>query len=373
MKKTTIALFLLITLTSKAQQLVLNDGLKPEYVQEAVLPVSNNAYVLVRDSTAYLYNTTGTLPYKKQKLNDSYILNTSEDKLYSINLVPQYVDQIDDDTQEITTLVTYVYNVMYNTLDNVRTNELKKLHGHFIPKTAVPESFSFDDILTIEDTYATSIYQESHASLPSHYLKIDKNNILAIHANGGLVLTEVKNHKVTRKKSWAGFNVSIHLINCIKIGDFARIKFQRYNSETDKLEDFWSIINLKTQAFVPIDLKEFNANLANLQEQDAGLLNSVQFFYKGTDNSNIWMFVLPNKNFVWLDDESYYYGSDDLSKYATMQKEDKSFSLNAHAYIYNHPSRILRAIAPQEKDRIIALAEIYVKNKHKIELEHNTK
>jgi hypothetical protein len=217
MKKTTIALFLLITLTSKAQQLVLNDGLKAEYVQETVLPVSNNAYVLVKDITAYLYNIKSVIPYKKQKLNDSYILNTSEDKLYSINLVPQYVDQIDDDTQEITTLVTYVYNVMYGTLDNVRTNELKKLHGHFIPKTAVPESFAFDEILTIEDTYSTNIYQESHASLPSHYLKIDKNNILAVNANGDLVLTEVKNHKVTRKISWAGFNVSINLINCIKI------------------------------------------------------------------------------------------------------------------------------------------------------------
>jgi hypothetical protein len=74
MKKTTIALFLLITLTSKAQQLVLNDGLKAEYVQETVLPVSNNAYVLVKDITAYLYNIKSVIPYKKQKLNDSYIL-----------------------------------------------------------------------------------------------------------------------------------------------------------------------------------------------------------------------------------------------------------------------------------------------------------
>jgi hypothetical protein len=54
MKQTIAALFLLITLTTKAQQLVLNGDLKGQYVEEAVLPVTNNAYVSVRDSTAYL-------------------------------------------------------------------------------------------------------------------------------------------------------------------------------------------------------------------------------------------------------------------------------------------------------------------------------
>jgi hypothetical protein len=153
----------------------------------------------------------------------------------------------------------------------------------------------------------------------------------------------------------------------------ARITFQIDISETDQIETFWSLIDLSTQNFEAIDLEKFYTNLEKLNDQDTALLNSLPYFYKAHNGSNIKMFVLPDRNFVWLDDESYYYGSDDLSKYATMQKEDKSFSLNAHAYIYKHPSRILRAIAPQEKDRIRALAEIYVKNKHKIELARCTK
>jgi hypothetical protein len=373
MKYYKIALFLLITLTANAQHLVLNEGLKAQYIQEALLPVSNNTYVVLKDSTAYLYSLAHILPYKIQQLKDSSVLNVVENRLYSINLLPQYLDQIDADTQELITLVTDTYKTHYNILASSKTKEFMKKYGYLIPNNAVSKNFAFTESLNIEDNYTTANYDDEHFSLPSSYIGIDKSNVIAKHRNGDLILTAAENHKVTKKKIWSKFNGSINLVSCVKIGDVARIKFQRYNLETDKVEDFWSIINLKTQAFVPIDLKEFNANLTNLQEQDTVLLNSVPFFYKVTDSSNIRMFVLPKKNFVWLDDESYYYGSGDLSKYATMQKEDKSFSLYAHAYIYNHPSRILRAIAPQEKDRIRALAEIYVKNKHKIELAHCNK
>jgi len=266
-----------------------------------------------------------------------------------------------------------LYILFFFTTSVISSQEIQLAH---FKSSNCDEEKEIEKTMNIEDNYTTANYDDEHFSLPISYIGIDKSNVIAKHRNGDLVLTAAENYKVTKKKKkkiWSKFNGSINLVSCVKIGDVARIKFQRYNSETDKVEDFWSIINLKTQAFVPIDLKEFNANLANLQEQDTVLLNSVPFFYKGINSSNIRMFVLPNKNFVWLDDESYYYGSGVLSKYATMQKEDKSFSLNAHAYIYNHPSRILRAIAPQEKDRIRALAEIYVKNKHKIELAHCNK
>jgi hypothetical protein len=78
------------------------------------------------------------------------------------------------------------------------------------------------------------------------------------------------------------------------------------------------------------------------------------------------MLVLPHKNYVWLDDESYYYGSHGLAKYASIRKDDKSYNLKVHTYLFNYPSRILRAIAPQEKEKIKALAEIYVRNKREI-------
>ncbi|WP_044399256.1 hypothetical protein [Lacinutrix sp. Hel_I_90] len=373
MKYYEIALFFLIALSAKAQQLIIKDGLKAQYVQEAILPVSNNAYVVLKDSTAYLYNVANILPYKTQQLKDSYVLNVIENRLYKIRLLPQYFDQIDADTQELITLVTYTYETHYSVLGSSKTKAFSEKYGYLIPKNAVSEDLPFNESFNIEDNYTAAIYDDSHFMLPSNYIRADKTNIIAVHRNGDLVLTAAENHKVTKKKIWSQFNGSLSLVNCVKIGDVARITFQIDPSETDQIEAFWSIINLKTQAFVPIDLKKFNANLANLQEQDAVLLNSVPFFYKGTNNSNIRMFVLPNKNFVWLDDESYYYGSDELNNYATMQKEDKSFSLNAHGYIYNHPSRILSAIAPQEKDRIRAIAKIYVKNKYKIELERCNK
>ncbi len=364
---------LIISLATKAQKLVLNDHLHAQYVQEVILPVSDEAYVLVKDSTAFLYNVNNVLPFKKQELNDIYILNEIEKRLYTIALVPQYVDQIDFDTEEITTLVTYVYEVYYASVDNDKIDELVKRYGYLIPKSAVSQMFKFDTFITIEDTYSTSIYQEDHASLPSHYLLIDKNNILAVDANGDLVLTEVKDNKVRRKKKWTNFNGSISLDRSLKIGDVARINFSRYEEESDNIASFWSTINLKTQTFVPVDLKKFHSNLENIQEQDAPLLNSIPFFYKAENESNIILYVLPNKNFVWLDDASYYYGSDDLSKYATMQKDGKSYSLPVHAYLFNYPSRILRAIAPQEKDKIKALAEIYVRNKYKVESERGYK
>lgn len=358
--------FFLITLKASAQRLVLNDGLKLEYAQEAVLPVADDLYVLVKDSTAYLYKTTSVIPYKKQELSEIYILSKVEKRLYSIDLVPQYFDQIDEESDELTTLVTYQYETNYSEIENAKIDALIKKYGYLIPKTTVSEMFNFNENLNFEDTYTRSIFQDDHASLPSHYLIIDKNNILALAANGDLVLTEVKNNKVSRKKEWTDFNGSISLISSVKIGDFARVNFQRYQEGKDYADSFWSIINLKTQTFAAIDLKDFDTNLENLQEQDTALLNSVPFFYKALNNSNIKLFVLPNKNFVWLDDESYYYGSKDLTKYATIQKEDKNYSLSAHAYIFNYSSRILRAIAPQEKDKIRALAEEYVINKYKI-------
>ena len=363
MKFLIISVVFLVAASLHAQELVLKDNYK--YTQEAILPVSNTSYVLVKDSTAFLYNVNAVLPYKKQILSDIYILNDVEKKLYTISLVPQYLDQIEDNTQEIITLVTYVYETNYAILDKAKTNELVKQYSYFIPKTAVP-NIVFNQTIHIEDSYATSIYQNHHLSLPSYSIRIDKNNILAVHANGDLVLTEVKNHKVNRLKKWTNFNGSISLVSSVKIGDIVRIKFQRYQPETDKLEDFWSIINIKNQTFVNINLKDFFTNLKHLQEQDVALLNSTSYFHKAINGSNIRMFVLPNDNFVWLDDKSYYYGSDSLSEYANMQKEDKNFSLNTHAYLFNYPSRILRAIAPQKKDTIRTLEKVYVKNKQKI-------
>ncbi|GGG45024.1 hypothetical protein [Bizionia arctica] len=360
---------LIVTLTAKAQQLVLNDGLIAQYTQEAILPLTDEIYALVKDSTAFLYNVNGAVPYKASKLKDSYILNTVENKLYNIKLVPNFVDQIEDDTQELITLVTYVYEVNYATVDKAKTNDLVKQYGYLIPKKAVSETFRFNETLNIEDSYSMSIYQDKHLSLPSHYIRIDKNNILALHANGDLVLNEVKEHKVTREKKWSDFNGSINIVSSVKIGDVARINFQHYQENSDTVVSIWSTINLKTQAFVPVDLKDFNTNLENLQAQDVALLNSVPYFYKAINASNMRLFVLPDRNFVWLDDESYYYGSDDLSKYVTMNMEGKSYDLSAHAYIFNYPSRIIRAIAPQEIDKIRILEEVYVKNKHKIESE----
>jgi len=365
-KFSTIVSFLIIVVCANAQQLVLNDGFRGQYIHEAVLPVSSSAYVLAKDSIAYLYNTTGILPYKTKKLKDCYVLNTVENKLYTIRLVPQFADQLDDETQQLTTLVNYVYVLDYSRLDSVRTDELVKQYGYLIPKTAIEEGFTFNETASIEDTYATIRYQDDHLSLPSHYALIDKNKILAVHRNGNLVLSETKNHKVAKEETWTNFNGDISIVSCAKIGDIVRVNFQRYQQESDTLESFWSIINLENQRFVTIDLKDFNANLEKLQEQDLALLNSVPFFYKSLNNNNITLFVLPHKNYVWVDDNSYYYGSDDLSKYATMQKEDNSYSLSAHAYLYNNPSRILRAIAPLEKDKIKALEETYVRNKHEI-------
>ncbi|AFL82008.1 hypothetical protein Aeqsu_2552 [Aequorivita sublithincola DSM 14238] len=364
-----LLLILIITLTAKAQKLVLNDGLQVQYVQEAILPVSNNEYVVLKDSAAYLYKTTGVIPYKKQKLSDIYILSKVEKRLYSIDLKPQYFDQIDEESDELTTLVTYQYEINYSSIDNVKIDVFINKHGYLIPRTTVSKRFTFNENLNIEDTYTKSIYQDDHAALPSSGLIVDKNNILAVSAEGNLTLTEVKNNKVIREKKWTDFNGSISLVSSVKIENFVRVNFQRYQEGNDFSESFWSIINLKTQTFAAINLKDFNTNLNKLQEQDAAQLNSVPFFYKAENNSNIQFFVLPDNNFVWVDDESYYYGSDDLSKYATMQKEGKSYSLQAHAYIYNYASRILRAIAPQEKDKIRALAETYVRNKYKIESE----
>jgi hypothetical protein len=366
MKIAILVSILLTVFTAKAQQLVLNDGLKMQYVQEAVLPVAEDAYVVLKDSTVCLYTTNAVIPYKKEKLGDGYIVNTIQKRLYTINLIPQYVDQIEADTQELITLVTYVYEAYYSTLDSTKINELVNKYGYLIPKAAVPESFQFNATLNIKDGYATSIHQDMHASLPSHYIGVDKNNILAVGANRDLFLQEAKNNKVTKGQTWTNFNGSISLISSVKIGDVVRVNFQRYQEENDRLEEFWSIINLKKQTFETIDLKDFSANLENLQEQDAKLLNSTPFFYKAVDGSNITMLVLPHKNYVWLDDESYYYGSHDLAKYASIRKDDKSYNLKVHAYLFNYPSRILRAIAPQEKEKIKALAEIYVRNKREI-------
>lgn len=370
MKLYSIVSILLIAVAAKAQTFVLNSNLKAPYVQEVVLPVANNAYVLVYDSTAYLYNVHSTLPYITQNLKDSYILNTDENRLYSIKLVPLYIDQIDEVSEELTTLVTYVYEINYGNLESALTNKLVKQYGYLIPKSATPENFTFSATLNIEDTYTSSIYQDLHAAHPSHHLRIDKGNVLIVEANGDLSLSEVKNHKVEKEKKWTNFKGTINLISCVKIGDVVRVNFERYQKETNKLESFWSIINLKTQTFVSIDLKDFNANLKNLQNQDIALLNSIPFFYKAENESNIKLFVLPNANFVWLDDESYYYGSNDISKYATMQKDDKSYDLTKHSYLFNHPSHILRAIAPQKSDKIRALEEAYDKNKQKVILEH---
>lgn len=373
MKFAILVSILLIVFTAKSQQLVLNDGLKSQYVQEAVLPVSSNAYVIVKDSTAYLYNLTSILPYTSKKLKDSYVLNTVENKLYTINLVPEYADQIDADTQELITLVTYVYEINFGTLDSGKTDELVKQYGYLIPKTAISEIFKFNETVNLEDNITLRGYQEPHSLLQpqnTNYLTVDENNLFFVDTNENLILAEIKNNKINNLETWTNFNGSINLVSSIKIGDVVRVNFQRYQEENDTLEDYWSIINLNTQTFETIDLKDFNASLENLQEQDTRLLNSIPFFYKALNNSNITMYVLPNKNHVWLDDESYYYGSDDLSKYATMHKEDKSYNLKVHAYLFNYPSRILRAIAPQEKEKIKALAEIYVRNKHKIISEH---
>ncbi|XMO86543.1 hypothetical protein AAFN75_17295 [Algibacter sp. AS12] len=359
-------LILITTAISHAQQLVINNDFKPQYIEEAAFPIASNTYVLVKDTTAYLYNTNGPLPYKTQNINDNYILNTVKNHLYNINLIPQYLDQIDQDTNELTTLVTYVYKVNYTTIDNEQIDILKKQYGHFIPKTAIPKTSTFNKTLNIEDTYATSIDSKLHGPLQSHYLVLDKNNLLSADDNGNLRLTKVKNHKVYKEKIWSNFNGLISLISSIKIGDVARIKFQRYQPEKEIVEDFWCLIDLKKQTFVNIHLKDFHTNLKNLQEQDAPLLNSVPFFYKAENTSNIKLFVFPYNNFVWLDDESYYYGSKDFSNYAIMQKENKSYSLKVHAYLFNYPSRILRAISPHEKDKIRVLEEAYVKNKHKI-------
>jgi len=357
---------LLIAAIACAQQLVLNDDLKARHVQEAVLPVSSNAYVVLKDSTAYLYNVADILPHKTQQLKDSYVLNVVENRLYTVSLLPQYFDQMEADTQELMTLVTYTYETHYSVLDSSKTKELKQKYGYLIPRNTLSEDFAFTESLNIEDNYATAIYEDMHFSLPSSSIVIDKNNVLALYRNRDLVLAAAENHKVTQKKIWSQFNGAVSPINSVKIGDVARITFQTDPSKKDQIETFWSIINLSTQNFEAIDLEKFHVNLEKLSDQDTALLNSIPYFYKAFNGSTIKMFVLPDRNFVWLDDQSYYYGSDELTKYATMQKEDKNYSLTSHSYIYNHPSRILKAIAPQEKEKIKSLAEIYVRNKHKI-------
>ncbi|AFU68186.1 hypothetical protein P700755_001249 [Psychroflexus torquis ATCC 700755] len=369
MKFAILVSILFIVFTAKAQQFVLNNGLKMQYVQEAVLPVAKDAYVVLKDSTAYLYNTTNILPYTSQKLKDSYILNTVENKIYTIDLVQQYVDQIEADTHELITLVTYVYVAYYSNLDSTKINELVKQYGYLIPKVAISEIFKFNETLNLEDNITLRDCQEPHSLLQpqnTNYLKVDENNLFYVDTNENLILAEIKNSKINNLETWTNFNGSISLVSSVKIGDVVRVNFQRYQEESDTLEEFWSIINLKKKTFVAIDLKDFNANLENLQEQDAKLLNSTPFFYKAVDGNNITMLVLPHKNYVWLDDESYYYGSHDLAKYASMRKDDKSYNLKVHAYLFNYPSRILRAIAPQEKEKIKALAEIYVRNKREI-------
>jgi hypothetical protein len=200
MKYYKIALFLLITLTANAQHLVLNEGLKAQYIQEAVLPVSNNAYVVLKDSTAYLYSVAHILPYKTQQVKDSYVVNVVENRLYSINLLPQYFDQIDADTQELITLVTYTYKTHYNILARSKTKEFMEKYGYLIPKNAVSENFAFSESLNIEDNYTTAIYEDSYFSLPSSNIRVYKSNVIAKHRNGDLVLTAAENHKVTKKK-----------------------------------------------------------------------------------------------------------------------------------------------------------------------------
>ena len=369
MKIAILVSILLIVFTAKAQQLVLNDGLKMQYVQEAVLPVAEDAYVVLKDSTVCLYTTNAVIPYKKEKLGDGYIVNTIQKRLYTINLIPQYVDQIEADTQELITLVTYVYEAYYSTLDSTKINELVNKYGYLIPKAAISEIFKFNETLNLEYNITLRDYQEPHSLLQpqnTNYLTVDENNLFYVDTNENLILAEIKNNKINNLETWTNFNGSISLVSSVKIGDVVRVNFQRYQEENDRLEEFWSIINLKKQTFETIDLKDFGANLENLQEQDAKLLNSTPFFYKAVDGSNITMLVLPHKNYVWLDDESYYYGSHDLAKYASIRKDDKSYNLKVHAYLFNYPSRILRAIAPQEKEKIKALAEIYVRNKREI-------
>lgn len=360
-----IAAIFYVGMSAIGQQLVVNDGLKTPYVEEAILPVSNSAYVVVKDSTVYLYNATAILPSKKQELTDSYILNTVDNKLYDVRLVPQYLDRIDEDLQQIITLVTYKYEVQYGIVDQTKANELVKLYGHLIPKIAISETFSFNETLDIEDTYSFSIHQDKHFALPSHFIRIDKNNALAVHQNGNLVLSEVKNHKTSRKQTWTGFNGDLNLLKCVKIGNVVRLNFQLYQQEIDSVEDFWSIIDLENQGFVAIDLKEFHSNLEKLNLQDVALLNRTPYFYKAQNGSNIKLFVFPKNNFVWYDDKSHYFGSDDLSEYVTMQMNDKNYNVRAHDYIYNHPSQILKAITPEEKEKIKLLEKKYVINKRK--------
>ena len=48
-----------------------------------------------------------------------------------------------------------------------------------------------------------------------------------------------------------------------------------------------------------------------------------------------------------------------------MQMNGKNYNVRAHDYIYNHPSQILKAITPEEKEKIKLLEKEYVINKRK--------
>ncbi|OAB81437.1 hypothetical protein [Cochleicola gelatinilyticus] len=350
---------LFITITTQAQQLKINPELIAQSVEEVVLPVSEDAYVLVKDSIAYAYKIDAVLPYKKQNLKNSYILDVVNNRVYSLALVSKKVDQVDE-FLNTTTLVYYKYEFNYCEIESAKTTTLMNTYGYFIPKIVVSEFAPFNGTLNADDLYTTSIYESSdHLALPSHYLRIDKNNVLAVLNNGYLVLSEAKNHKVAQKKYWGNFNGTLSLQRSVKIGDFARITFQRYREDIDDLETFWSILDLKKQIFVPINLEQFYSNLENIEEQDISLLNSTPLFYKALNSTNIRMFVLPDNNYVWVNDQSYYYGSKELSKYAILKKDVINYNLNVHTHIYDHPARILRAIAPQETEKIKAFSKSY--------------
>lgn len=356
---------LIITITTQAQQLKINPDFIAQSAEEIVLPVSENAYVLVKDSTAYVYNIDAVLPFKKSTINENFILDLKNNRLIGVALIPEYFDNVDEN-REVVTTVSYKYEINYSVIDSIESSNLLKNYQYFIPKSVVPKTVKHNGTLNPKDLYASAFDQSSdNLALPSHYIKIDQDNVLAALNNGYLVLSEAKNNKVTQKKYWGNFNGTLSLQRSVKIGDFARITFQRYREDIDTLETFWSILDLKKQIFVPVDLEQFYSNVENLGEQDISLLNSTLLFYRALNNNNIKMYVLPDNNFVWLNDESYYYGSKDVSQYATFKKDDINYKLHVHAQTYNHPARILRAIAPQETEKIKELSKKYELNKNR--------
>ena len=351
MKFLNVVGLLIITFTIQAQHLIINPDLISHNVEEVILPVSNNAYVLVKDSTAYVYNIDAVLPFKKGNIKENFILDINNNRLLTIALVPEYFDKADEN-MNIVTLVSYKYEINYSVVDSIKANNLVDKYDYFIPKSVVHETIENRETLNSEDLFVTSIYSSSgNLALPSHYLRIDKNQSLSVLNNGYLTLSEVKNNKVVKDKSWGFFNGSISLQRSIKIGDFARINFQRYKEDSDILENFWCIIDLKKQIFAPIDLKQFYSNLENIEAQDISLINSTPFFFRSLNDNNVRMYVLPDNNYVWLDDQSYYYSSGDLSNYAQIKVRDKSLSPNVNVHHYKHPDNILKAIAPHEPEK----------------------